>query len=152
MHSAPSVSYPVGRSLFAAALMSCVWLAAAGVGMLWIWQMPIPGWRAGAMAAALVGSGGFAAWSWLQAPAGELSWDGRDWAWQAGANAVTGRVAAILDLQGVMLLHWRAPTGPEWLWVESRRRESAWRDLRRAVYSRARPEASPHPRPAAPTP
>jgi toxin CptA len=143
MHSAPSVSYPVGRSLLAGVLLLLIWLlAAAGTGLWWA-QVEAPGWRVAAAALVLVGSGLWAAWSWWHAARGSLAWDGECWNWSARGRAATGEPQVSLDLQRCLLLRWAGTNGRDWLWLERRERADRWDDLRRAVYSRARPQALP---------
>ena len=146
MHNAPSVSYLVGRSRFAAALMSCAWLVGVATAAVWVAQLDRPGFRAVAIAISLMMSGGFAAWSWHRTAKGELSWDGQAWSLRSGGTSGTGSAAVVLDLQLLILLRWEGADGRAWLWLEGDDRNGRWKDLRRAVYSRARPEAPPHPR------
>ena len=138
MHNAPSVSYPAGRSRFAAALLAAVWLAGCAAAALWLRQAPFA-WRPLAMCAALCAAGGFAAWQWWRSPAGVLAWDGQAWRWSAHPGE--GSVTVALDLQRMMLLRWSAPGAARWLWLSRARGAQRWDDLRRAVYSRARPQA-----------
>ena len=46
-----------------------------------------------------------------------------------------------LDLQRWMLLEGKTVSGTHWFWVERRGQPERWDDMRRAVYSRARPQA-----------
>jgi toxin CptA len=47
-----------------------------------------------------------------------------------------------LDLQRLLLLRWHgAAGGVQWLWAERARHPDRWDALRRAVYSRATPDA-----------
>jgi hypothetical protein len=142
MHNAPSVSYPVGRSRFAALLLGSLWLGAAATTLLWVTQLDQPGWRAPVAGVALLGAGAVAAWAWLRSAQGELAWDGEAWARTVGCAASPGTLAVALDLQRAMLLHWREAGATHWLWLDSASRADRWSDLRRAVYSRARPEAA----------
>ena len=141
MHNAPSVAYPVGRPLLVVLLAGSLWLAGLAVTLAW-WATADPaGWRQVAAGLALVGSGGWALASWLRSPAGELRWDGLEWSGPRGGNALALDVA--LDLQQVLLVRFPASGSPGWLWLERRRCPQRWPDLRRAVYSRARPQAPP---------
>jgi toxin CptA len=143
MHSAPSVSYPVGRSRFAAGLLVILWLlGAATTAMGWA-QAQAPGWRWGAAAVLLVAVGVLAAWSWWREPSAILSWDGENWRWPAAGAGDTAVPQVVLDLQRWMLLRRAGGSGTNWLWLERARRPASWDDVRRAVYSRARPQAPP---------
>lgn len=137
MHSAPSVSYPVGRSLFAGFLASVLWLLAVGLLVLWLIQSPVWGLRHGAAVLALIASGLCSVQAWRAAAAGELRWDGR--VWRLSVAPLEGAPAIVLDFQHVMLVQWRRPGGARslWLWLARSGRPRRWDDLRRAVYSRA---------------
>jgi hypothetical protein len=151
MHSAPSVSYPVGRCRFAAVMLASTWLAAAVGLAAWARQVPAPAWQQALAAAGLAAAGLSAASGWARSACGTLTWSGATWDWQSGTGAMPGRAERILDLQRWILVHWRPESGPaHWLWLEARRDPSRWDALRRAVYSRARTEApqSPPPPPA----
>ncbi|MES3002048.1 MAG: hypothetical protein V4787_15260 [Pseudomonadota bacterium] len=136
------MSYPVGRSRFAALLLASIWLAAAATALAWAMQLDHPGWRMPAIAAALFGAGVFAAWGWWRGVRGELAWDGETWSCNAGPTAFTGSMTVALDVQRAMLVRWRESDRTRWLWLDSASRADLWGDLRRAVYSRARPEAA----------
>jgi hypothetical protein len=144
MYSAPSVSYPVGRSRDAEHLLLTLWFcgaaSAAGVGA----QLGGPGWRQ-ALLALGVGMTGLLAWRSIgrrNVPT-ELNYDGQHWSLsgRAGLQAATVRVA--LDLQFLLLVHLAgAGRAQRWIWLDRRAKPERWRDLRRAVYSRA-PSAGP---------
>lgn len=138
MHSAPSVSYPVGRSRFAAALLLGAWLLGVAAVGLWSLQVRAPGWQLGACLGVLLLTGLCAAWNWLRAPQGVLSWDGQSWNCSAGVQAEEGVLEVGLDLQSRLLLRWSGAAASRWLWLERARRPERWEDLRRAVYSRAK--------------
>jgi hypothetical protein len=145
MHGAPAVSYPVGRSRLAGLVLAAAWLAGAAACAAWGWQVAAPPWQR-ALAAALVLLSAVAGLKgWAAAPRGTLAWSGAAWRWEGGppaAAAVDGQVACALDLQRWLLLAWTAPGHPRaWLWLERERAPADWDALRRAVYSRARPEA-----------
>jgi toxin CptA len=150
MHNAPSVSYPVGRPRFAGLLAAGLWLVGAGVTAVWVQQADAPGWRQVVATIALAVLGSWALFSWLRSPSGQLQWDGAGWAGPAGAAGGAPDVA--LDLQQVLLVRWQAPASPRWLWLERSRCPQRWLDLRRAVYSRARPQALSAARPPGATP
>lgn len=144
MHDAPSVTCPVGRSVWAALIVALLWLAGAAVVGLWSAQPQVTAWRV-ALAWGAVGCGALvSAWSIWRAREGVLAWDGEAWSWsRRGAAPAAGRVRPGLDLQRVLLVRWDGGTSGCWLWLERRRCGARWDDVRRAVYSRARPEALP---------
>ena len=141
MHSAPSVSYPVGRSRFAAGLLLAAWLLGTAAVALWLNEVRAPGWQRGASVLLVLAAGLGAASSWWRTPAGALSWDGENWCWPAAGQGGAGAVTVGLDLQHWLLLRWTDGSAPRWLWLERARHAERWDDLRRAVYSRARPQA-----------
>ena len=143
MHNAPSVSYPVGRSRFAAAALSMLWLLGALATVLSWLQAPVSAWRWGGAAALLLLVGLLAARSWWRQPSGLLTWDGEGWSWSVAGVVETGVPEVCLDLQHRMLIRWVAGGATRWLWLELSARPSHWDDLRRAVYSRARSAALP---------
>lgn len=167
MHNAPSVNYPVGRSGFAGAFLLLVWLLGAAAMALWVGQTNVPGWRQGSGLLALGIVGFWAGWTWWRTAVGELSWDTQAWTWSAGAGAgagvggtVTGTgggsVTVNLDLQDFLLLRWRGGESVrncvQWFWLERSCCPARWDELRRAVYSRAIPEALPAAMPPAAKP
>jgi hypothetical protein len=141
MHAAPSVTYPVGRPRFGGWLLLACWAAGAAVSLLWAWQAPVPGWRQAVALAASAACGLLSLRWWLRAPAGELGWDGVSWTWSGTGGAVAGQLQVGLDLQGLLLLRWQGGDHVCWLWLERTTAAPRWGDLRRAVYSRARPQA-----------
>src|SRR5687768_2516172 len=98
MHGAPSVSYPVGRSRFAAGLLLAGWLLGVAAVGLWSFQVRAPGWQLGASLAVVVLTGLYAAREWLRAAQGVLSWDGQSWSWSARGPAEEGLPEVGLDL------------------------------------------------------
>ena len=137
MHGAPSVTYPVGRSVFAGRLAAGLVAAALVAGLAWSLQ-GAAGWRPLAALGAAVAGGAVALRGWLGSATGMLCWDGQGWTWEEGGRAAAGRPEIALDLQGLLLLRWRAEQGPvRWLWLERASDSSHWEALRRAVYSRA---------------
>ncbi len=141
MHSAPSVTYPVGRSRFATVAMLVMWLLGATTVFAWWLQAQAPGWRTLAALLVVTGSGVLVAMTWRSSPVGSIAWDGERWNFSPLELPAGGAVAVALDLQQWLLLRWEAEAGVRWLWVERRARPERWDDMRRAVYSRARPQA-----------
>jgi toxin CptA len=138
MHAAPSVSYPVGRSAFAGALLALLLGAGLAAVVAFTVQSQAFGWRQALAWVALASGGVLAALSWLHSTRGLLRWDGLAWQWEEGGSAGVGQPEIALDLQSRLLLRWRAEGGPpRWLWLEQASAPSHWEALRRAVYSRA---------------
>jgi toxin CptA len=135
MHSAPSVTYPVGRSPFAGVLLLVIWLAAAAAIAFW-WNHA-SGWRLGAAALLWLASGLLAARHWWRSPAGAVAWDGDSWNWAGGDGPDNGMLEVSLDLQRSMLVRWAGEGASRWFWLQRASRTERWDDLRRAVYSRA---------------
>jgi toxin CptA len=152
MHGAPSVSYPVGRSLFAGALLMAAWLLGLAGVIAFAWHGASPA-RLAVAAAACIACGCWAGAWWRRQEAGLLAWDSAAWSWSAaGPGVEAGAVRVVLDLQSVLLLRWDAQGRTRWIWVERARLPSRWDALRRAVYSRANPEAPPRAEPPSATP
>jgi toxin CptA len=143
MHSAPSVSYPVGRSRFAAGLLLVMWLFGAAATAAWTIQVQLPVWWRGGAWLLLAAAGAFAAWHWWRGPRGILGWDGQGWNWSGSGAAAAGVPQVGLDLQYALLLRCCWDGQSRWLWLERASRPERWDDLRRAVYSRARAQALP---------
>lgn len=137
MHSAPSVSYPVRRSLYPGGALAAVWLAGAAT-TLFSWQRVSPsGMQAAVACAVWAVAGAMACRFWLAMPQGELRWDGHTWE-SPGVSTSSAEVRVHLDSQRHLLLrvHGVESTGG-WLWLSATSRPERWNDLRRAVYSRA---------------
>jgi toxin CptA len=138
MHAAPSVSYPVGRSAFAAGLYALAALAGLAVASAWSVQSGTFGWRQALAFGAVATCGLLALAAWQRSPAGVLRWNGLDWSWEERGLAGAGHPEIAFDLQNRILLRWQPETGRvRWLWLESARDPAHWEALRRAVYSRA---------------
>jgi toxin CptA len=136
MHSAPSVTYPVGRSPFAGVLLLVIWLATAVAFVCW-WMGGGSGSRLGAAALLWLATGLWAARQWWRSPKGAVAWNGESWNWAAGEPGDNGVLEVSLDLQRSMLVRWDGKGASRWLWLERASRAERWDDLRRAVYSRA---------------
>jgi toxin CptA len=148
MHNAPSVSYPVGRSRFAGAVLLGLWLLGAIGCVAWRLASPPSGLRFAAAGICVAVAGAAAAWHWWHMPAGTLAWDQEQWSW-LGAGLAGSAPEVGLDLQHWLLLRWRSGSASSWLWLERASRPDQWGDLRRVVCSRGRPEAPPKARPSA---
>lgn len=154
MRSAPSVSYPVGRSVLLSRLLwllGFLGLVAVSLGALY-----------GTAFGALVSAVAWAAWGglmtvvWRRQPQGRLAWaasrqphavdplrpaQAGNWSWFSSAyleGVVLQRVERVHDLQAWMLLRLHNPDGARtWVWVERRSDPVRWDDLRRALWSHA---------------
>lgn len=139
MHSAPAVSYPVGRSHFQGSLLLCLGMTGVLAGGLWSATLGPLAWRQGVYALILLTAVAVAAQAWRQTPPGVLSWDGQSWHWRTAATAVSGQIATHLDFQFCMLLSLRTGTGERvLLWPERRSDPVSWHGLRCAVFSHRR--------------
>ena len=143
MHNAPSVTYPVRRSLLAGGLAAGLWLLGVLVTVQWILLSPVSGWRLVAAVMVLALAALAAGWNWWIMPRGTLAWDEEAWTWTCAARTDLGAVEVCLDLQHFLLLRFRSQAASRWLWLERSHSAGCWDDLRRAVYSRARPQTPP---------
>ncbi|MBL0423125.1 hypothetical protein JI739_22510 [Ramlibacter sp. AW1] len=146
MRSAPSVSYPAGRSRFGALVLGLAWTAGLASLSGWWWLGPAAGWRHAAVAVLWLGCGALALWSHRRTPSGQLHWDGASWTCSAGPGCRPVSVEAVIDLQSVLLLRLGKPdrTGSTgWFWVGQDADPACWQALRRAVYFRAPEQAVP---------
>lgn len=136
MHSAPTVSYPVGRSRFQGQLMG-VLLALGGLaGAGWWSVVDTPGWRQGLFFATLILTGMVAVQAWWRSPVVVLAWDGETWRCNGGGVSMVGQVRLHLDLQFCILLCLHSDDAERlWLWTERRTAPAAWLALRRALVS-----------------
>lgn len=156
MQNAPSVTYPVGRSLVYAGLLAGV----AGLGLLALglslwWWTPVS--KSGLWL-------GFLAWliwstlalaGWRRSSQGLLQWDARaldplaapegravGWRWTHSGQEEPDTVDAVewaLDAQFFVLLKLSLPGHRRrWVWLEARRDPARWDDLRRALTRHAR--------------
>jgi hypothetical protein len=136
MHSAPAVTYPVGRSRLHGGLLIASALISLLVGLVWRYQGNPERWRLGLYALIAVGVGVLAIQVWRRTPQGDLRWDGQTWNWSVGEGGICGTLAVHVDLQFCMVLSLRLIDGGRvWLWPERSRDPACWDALRRAVVS-----------------
>ncbi len=134
MHTAPTVTYPVGRSHARAAAFAGVWLVALAVTLVFIAEDGAS-LRALCLAVVALLACGMA-WRWhRQVDAGRLAWDGVTWWWEPTVGHRTeGRVAPCLDAQSLVLVHFAASAGHgRWLWLEQSAAPVSWGRLRCAL-------------------
>lgn len=136
MHSAPSVSYPVGRSRFHVTGVVATSVAGLVAGLLWRQQAEPAAWQQILFAIVWLGSSSAAFQSWRGSPCGILQWDGLVWHWGVGASIAIGQLKVQLDLQRCLLLRLRFDSGHStWLWLERGGDTILWDALRRAAVS-----------------
>ena len=137
MHSAPAVTYPVGRSHFQGWLLSFSGLFGILIGLLWCDQTDLAGGRQWLFFLILSGAFVISVHGWCRSPQGRLRWDGQAWHWTCGQASSGGDVAVHLDLQLFLLLSLRTEAGVQlWLWPERGDDVARWNALRRAVFAR----------------
>ena len=136
LHSAPAVSYPVGRSRFHGWLLALTVLAGVLTGWLWQRQGQPDAWRLGLFATLLAGVSLLAVLAWRRSPRGNLRWDGQVWCWTSADSASCGVLSVHLDLQFCLLLCLRSEVGARiWLWPERGAELALWSALRRAAFA-----------------
>lgn len=137
MHSAPAVTYPVGRCHIQTYLTLALWGLGTVVCVLWIRVAGRIGWPQGLAVSLGLLTGALALRSLLMAPEGSLRWDGQQWTWQTGRGSLSGTVRPTLDLQRWVVLEFRPQAGRSiWLWVARANEPTRWDALRRALWSR----------------
>lgn len=137
MHSAPALSYPVGRSRFQGWLLGLTGLTGALAGLLWLYQVNPAGWRQWLFVVTLLCACLVAAAAWSRSPRGSLRWDGQAWNWTSVDASACGVLTVHLDLQFCLVLSLRLSTGARiWLWPQRSAEAALWSALRRAVFSR----------------
>jgi hypothetical protein len=143
MHSAPAVSYPVGRSRFQGQLVGMLAGFGCLAGLVWWSLVDVAGWRQGLFFAIWVLTCGLAIQAWFRSPVGALTWDGEAWRFSVDHGVISGNLRLHLDLQFCMLLCLRSEdAGRLWLWPERRTAAAGWLALRRAVVSSVAARAS----------
>ncbi len=140
MHSAPAVSYPMGRSRLHGLAILCFAVAGALVMLLWVASSDRLRWpHAAAVLLWLLGIS-TALWRWYCMPAGLLIWDAQAWYWTVDDQPSLVRPEVALDLQSWMLLRLRGSTAwlDLWVWPAHRDAPLQWQALRRALFCRYR--------------
>ena len=154
MHSAPSVSYPVGRSALEALALALLGVVGGGA-VLWGWWVARgaapaqSGWSLGPLGMVL-----WVVWMlaaarhWWRQPTGLLKWDAQatpaqldcppgGWFWCAqenGLKPVAVHPERVFDGQGWLLLSLRGPWRMGmWVWLERKADPRRWDDVRRAL-------------------
>lgn len=121
-------------------------LLSAGVLLAWVWLgagFGLALWIKAGVAVFLWLLCAVSAWCSLQRqPKGYLHWNGQAWTWQSQSflRSLSGAPVVALDLQWLLLLHWRDDQGRSVRFVlQSDWGPQAWGDMRRAVYSSVHP-------------
>lgn len=140
MHHAPAVSFPLGRSRFLGRLLTVAWAVGAGVVMLWVGAQRRWGWPLGIGTVAVALCGILVRGWWSSHLVGDLAWNGQEWQVRLRGTTITGQVSVHLDFQRHLLLKLTCGRrmAPIWLWLDEQSDAPVWRDVRRAVYSRAK--------------
>ena len=146
MHSAPSVTYPVGRSRGATRILVVLWTLGACCAGASCYLFDSAGWRQLLLVLSVVFSGVAAGFGLRRDGAATLHFDGLHWS-LTGADPTRGvraaRAKVALDFQSLILVRLSEPgRAARWVWLEQRSMPERWRDVRRAVYARA-PSAEP---------
>ncbi|HEY8904878.1 MAG TPA: hypothetical protein VIM63_02450 [Rhodoferax sp.] len=136
MHSAPSVSYPVGRSHFYGQVLAGALLLGGFSLAAWIMQSDTYALKHLLAVALWLGSAVVAVMVWLRSPHGLLIWDGQNWTWACRDVSHSVVLSVMLDSQSTLLVHWQV-TGASngWVWLERRAAPTRWLPLRRAVFA-----------------
>ena len=144
----PPVSYPLRRSAALAVVLGSLLLLGGGALVAWSVQ--------GAVKPLVLMVGGWGLWvfgvagafqCWRSQFCGVLRWDGQHWQVDAlhpqGVPWMLSRPPEVhVDAQThLWMCVMPSGHGSIWLWLERSSQPERWMDLRRAVYSRARPGA-----------
>ena len=136
MHSAPAVSYPVGRSAMRSTLLILPWLLGGLTCTAWVWVSELPGLFHGLTLLLWLFVAVVALRSLRRPSSGVLRWDGMHWHWETAGFNRMGTVHPALDWQQGLLLKFATAGGrPCWLWLERALAPLYWDALRRAVFS-----------------
>jgi hypothetical protein len=145
----PAVLYPLRRSRVLGLLLLALMLVSAGGLCGWVFQSggAVDRWPV-VVAGCLWCLAAFSAFHcWLDQFSGSIRWDGQAWMLESSNSGAAGMPLSVppevlLDVQSHLWLHvFPMGRGHIWLWLEHSTQPERWLDLRRAVYSRARPGA-----------
>lgn len=140
MHSAPAVSFPVGRSRFQGSLVGVLIMCCVLTVTAWSLQADALGWRHWVAVSACWATSVWAVWHEWRTPKGNLAWDGGAWYWAVDAQSLTVVPEVVIDFQHLVLLRLRDPVGTfvTWVWVARAFNPLRWVALRRAIYTHTR--------------
>jgi hypothetical protein len=140
MHSAPVVSFPVGRSRLHGVMV--VAIATFGVMLLAMWMIKVGAFQTqylGLAAMLWLVSSSLAVCCWVKTPDGILAWDGRNWSWTSCGVSCLSAPEVALDFQESLLLRLHVQdAGDVWLWPERHSSPGRWLALRRALFAKTR--------------
>ena len=144
MHSAPAVSYPVGRSHFQAAVVAALSMLTAVVLLVWAMASDLTGLRQAVAALSWLFCSGGMLWQWWRTPPATLTWDGLHWGWSDAITHRSVRPEVMLDFQAGLLLRLRdlGDGRTVWAWPERRSHWLRWAAFRRALFSPQPAEAN----------
>jgi hypothetical protein len=135
MHSAPALSYPVGRSVFWGFAMLLAALSAVFAGLAWLNRSHPDLWKQWVFLLTLLGACLLSVRAWWREAGGSLRWDGQVWTWSQAQYSESVNLVLRLDLQFCMLLQLSTKQGGQhWIWPQRHHSVALWRPLRRAVY------------------
>lgn len=136
MHSAPAVTYPVGRCRFHAGLLAGLLVMGAGVLVTWVQHDDAIAMRHAAAGLLWLICALAVVRLWWRSPTGSLTWDGQLWTWAGeGGEPYPVALSMTLDSQTALLLRLQADGAPSlWVWLEQRRAPARWLPCRRAVF------------------
>lgn len=136
MHSAPAVSYPVGRSSRRTACLLLPWGLAGLACATWVLQSDRFSTAHGLALILWLSVAWLVHTELRRQPEGLLAWDGQSWHWRVQGVQCVGELHPRLDWQQGVLLEFRSLDGRGfWLWLERGMAPLMWDGLRRAVYA-----------------
>ncbi|MFM2036964.1 MAG: hypothetical protein RL459_2229 [Pseudomonadota bacterium] len=145
--SAPSVSYPVGRSRFYPTVLCALWLFSVVIAVTWFLQSGRLVWAQGAMAGLLILLGVLFWREGRHQTKASLQWNGQEWVWIGEGEEPISQVSVTFDFQNVMLLTVDSQSGRRrWVWVQGTVSPRLWLPLRRALTAHGRPLTAPGPK------
>lgn len=144
MHSAPTVTYPVGswslRPLYLFAL------AAGGLAALTFCLQQPDALTAPTMWLSMTWLVSLAAtvWASRRDHSGSLKWSEGKWTWSSQTYACSGTLTVLVDVQQVLVVIMKVDDGGVlWFWLRRVADPSAWPALRRAMVSTSGRHALP---------
>ncbi|WCM89563.1 hypothetical protein [Acidovorax sp. NCPPB 3576] len=140
---APATRHVVSRSRWLGCFIAAALLAGLCGFAAWVMGSAGSPLVRSVVFVALWGSAAGLAWRfWFRLPQGTLDWDGLHWSLIQGSGMpVAGELVVHTDFQSFLLVQLHAIDGrTAWLCLERMGREDGWAALRRAVYSRPKPE------------
>lgn len=137
MHRPPAVSIQVERSRWHLGfILTCSLLCALNLAF---WMQVQNSNPSRFFVFALVGIAlALALRVWWSTPTGRLGWDGESWFWSGVGDVALKHLSMVVDLQRLVLVRIRGEDGlSTWLWLETRRFDTRWFAVRRALVAGA---------------